>query len=125
MPERHPKLEEVGRRTSRRRVEVGDQAGQRFVPLLGVQGGAQLDDALDVGGSGVAFGMRHLGRDDHDLAGPRDALFPIEGEVGLSGRDDEPFLLAGWTCSVITPPGALRQLKRTSSPLVVSAVAVK
>jgi hypothetical protein len=30
----------------------------------------------------------------------------------------------GWTCSVITPPGTLRQLKRTSCPWLSSAIAV-
>ncbi len=30
----------------------------------------------------------------------------------------------GWTCSVITPPGTLRQLNRTSCPSLSSATAV-
>ncbi len=30
----------------------------------------------------------------------------------------------GWTCSVITPPGTLRQVKRTSCPSLSSAMAV-
>jgi len=95
MPERHPKLEQVGGRASRRGIEVGDQAGQRLEPLFSVQGGAEFDDAIHVGSSGVAFGMRHTDRDDQGLARPHDALLAIEGEMGLSGCDDEPFFLAG------------------------------
>ena len=30
----------------------------------------------------------------------------------------------GWMCSVIRPPGTLRQVKRTSSPLLSSATVV-
>ena len=30
----------------------------------------------------------------------------------------------GWTCSVMVPPGTLRQLKRTTSPLLSSATSV-
>ncbi len=30
----------------------------------------------------------------------------------------------GWTCSEITPPGMLRQVKRTNSPLLSSATVV-
>ncbi len=49
-------------------LAVGDQAGEGLVQLLGAQGRAGLDDALDLVRSGVALGVRDAGRDDDRLA---------------------------------------------------------
>lgn len=49
------------------------------------------------------------------LARADDAVLAGRGEVRLAHGDREALLLVGWTCSVIEPPGMLRQLKRTTS----------
>ena len=47
VPEGGTELERVLRRAPGRGLAVGDQAGEGLVPLLGLQGRAELDDALD------------------------------------------------------------------------------
>ena len=59
VPEGGAELEDVPGRAPGRGGEVGDQAGEGLMPFLRAQGGTELDDALDVGGSRVAFGVGH------------------------------------------------------------------
>jgi hypothetical protein len=124
VPEGGAELQRVARRAPGRGLAVGDQAGEGLVPLLGVQGRAELDDAVDLAWSGVSLGVRDARGDDDRLARSGHEFRTVKGEVGLAGQDGEALLLAGWTCSVITPPGILRQVNRTSCPSLSSARAV-
>ena len=63
--------------------------------LLGLQGGAEFDDVLDLAGSGVSLRMRDAGRHDDRLASSGYAWLTVEGEVGFAGQDGEPLFLAG------------------------------
>src|ERR1022692_905103 len=78
-----------------RGLAVGDQAGEGLVQLLGAQGRAELDDALDLASSGVSLGVRDAGGDDDRLARSGDVLLAVEGEVGFTRQDDEALFLAG------------------------------
>ena len=93
--------------------------------LLGKQCRAEFDDALDLAWPGVSLGVRDVGGHDDRLARSGYALLAAQGEVGFARDDGEPLFLV-WVdvCSVITPPGTLRQLKRTSWPWLSSAMAV-
>ena len=78
-----------------RGLAVGDQAGEGLVPLLGAQGRAELDDAVDLGWSGVSLGVRDAGGDDDRLARSGHELRAVEGEVRFAGQDGEALFLAG------------------------------
>jgi hypothetical protein len=56
---------------------------------------AALDDAVDLGWSGVSRRVRDSGRYDDGLARAGHGFLAVEGEVGLARRDGEAFLLAG------------------------------
>jgi hypothetical protein len=118
-------LERVLGRVPGRGLAVGYQAGDSFVKLPGEQCRARFDDALDLGGSGVSLGVGDAGGDGDGLTRCRYAVLAVEGAVGLARDDGEALFLAGWMCSVITPPGTLRQVKRTSCPWLSSARAVQ
>src|SRR4029077_15711507 len=66
-----------------------------LVPLLGEQGRAELDDALDLAWSGVSLGVRDTRGDDDRLAGSGHELRAVEGEAGLARQDGEALFLPG------------------------------
>jgi hypothetical protein len=124
VPEGGTELERILGRAPGRGLAVGHQAGDSFVKLLGEQCRAQFDDALDLAGSGVSLRVGDAGGDDDGLTRRGYAVLAVEGEVGFARDDGESLFLVGWMFSVITPPGTLRQLKRTSCPWLSSAMAV-
>jgi hypothetical protein len=65
------------------------------VEFLGVQCGAEFDDAVDLAGSGVALRVGHASRDDDGFAGSGYVFLAVEGEVGFAGQDGEALFLAG------------------------------
>ena len=94
VPEGGAELERVARRAPGRGLAVGGQAGEGLVPLLGAQRRAELDDAVDLGRSGVSLGVRDARRDDDRLARSGHELLAVEGEAGLACQDGEALLLA-------------------------------
>ena len=76
-------------------VLLSATAGEGLVELLGAQGRAELDDALDLAWSGVPLRMRDAGRHDDSLPRSGDALLAVQGEVGFPGEDGESLFLAG------------------------------
>ena len=83
------------RRAPGRCLAVGHQAGEGFVELLGVQRGAEFDDALDLAWSGVSLRVGDAGGTTIVSACSGDVLLAVEGEVGFAGQDGEALFLAG------------------------------
>ena len=74
--------------------------------------------------SGVSLGVRDAGGDDDRLARSGHECSPLRVKWASPARMVKRSSWRGWMCSVITPPGTLRQLKRTSCPSLSSAMAV-
>jgi hypothetical protein len=77
-----------------RGLALGHQPGEGLVPFLGLQGRAELNDALDLGRSWVSLGVRDARGHDDRLACSGHAPLAVKGEVGFAGQDREPLLLA-------------------------------
>src|ERR1022692_145934 len=95
MPEGGSELERVARRAPGRGPAVGGQACDGLVELLAPQRWPQLDDCLDLAGSGVSLGVANPCGHDNRVAGSGCEFLAVEGEAGLTFGDDEAFLLAG------------------------------
>ena len=95
------------------------------MPLLGAQGRAELDDAVDLSQ------LRGFPSECGTPAGtttvspaPATSSAPLRVKWAWPAKMVKRSSWRGWTCSVITPPGTLRQVKRTSCPSLSSARAV-
>src|SRR5215468_12686826 len=95
VPEGGAELQRVLRRARGRGLAVGHEAGERLVPLLGVQRWAEFDDALDLARTGISLRVRDTCGHDDRLACSGYALFAAQGEVGFTRQDGESLFLAG------------------------------
>ena len=124
VPEGGAELERVLRCAGRRGLAVGGQAGEGLVELLGLQCRAVLDDPVDLGRSGFSTECGTPAGMTTVSPALATCSWPLRVKRTSPATMVNCSCWPGWMCSGITPPGALRQLKRTSCPSLSSAVAV-
>src|ERR1700722_18347561 len=110
MPEGGAELERVAGRAPGRGSAVGGQAGDGLVELPAAQRWPQLNHSLDLGGSGISLGMGHSGGHDDRFARPGCQFLAVDSEPASPEVMMKRSFWPGWMCSVMSPPGTLRQL---------------
>jgi hypothetical protein len=93
VPEGGAELKRVLRCAPGGRLAFGRQTAERLVHLSAVQGGTELDHAIDLDRSSICFRVPDADRDHDRLARAHYAFFTVDGEVGFAGIDRESLLL--------------------------------